>query len=158
LFADQQANILDKLFRELDALLRFLLGHQARHLVNHTMALAPHLIKERDLRGIRFAQCLLDELDDGSMRLGATRAKALGEHQGARGLQDRIVRNRVRPVVIIRQVTLGGGEIARREFEQFLDFFGTRLVGLDASLLHELFVGHPHLRSVSLWDWSGRSR
>jgi hypothetical protein len=47
------------------------------------------------------------------MRFRTARAKALGEHQGTRRLQNRVVGDRVRPVVVIRQVALSGGEIAR---------------------------------------------
>jgi len=34
------------------------------------------------------------------------------QYQRACGLQDRVVGNRVRPIVVVRQITFGGGEVA----------------------------------------------
>ena len=49
-----------------------------------------------------FAQRLLKKLDDRGMRFRTPGAKARREHKGSRRLQDRVIGDSVRPVVVIR--------------------------------------------------------
>lgn len=80
------------------------------------------------------------------MLLTASRTVSLGEHECPRGLQDRVVCDSVGPIMVLREVTLSGGEVAFGDLEQATDLLGTCFVRLDAILLNQLLEGHLHLR------------
>ena len=83
-------------------MLYFLARDQAHGLINETIALAPHLIRQSNLTLVLGSQGKFAETDDSEVLLRATSTKPLMQHQCPRSLKYAVVDDVERPIQIFR--------------------------------------------------------